>query len=56
LVPDLTSAHEVYESLVAVHSEKMAEGDSKYGKVRLMGWKGWGKKFVQYDNDFRINY
>jgi DIS3-like exonuclease 1 len=27
--PDLTSAHDVYESLLAVHSEKMLEGDTK---------------------------
>ena len=34
-VPDLTLAHDVYESLLAVHSEKMADGDLKPGKEQV---------------------
>lgn len=34
--PDLTSAFDVYESLLAVHSEKLAEADSKSGKEQVM--------------------
>lgn len=31
--PDLASARDVFESLQAVHTEKLAEGDSRSGKV-----------------------
>ena len=34
--PDLTSAFDVYESLLAVHSEKLAEGDSKSGREQVV--------------------
>jgi hypothetical protein len=33
--PDLSAAHDVYESLQAVHTEKMADGDRKSGREQV---------------------
>ena len=33
--PDLTMAHDVYESLFAVHSQKLEDGDTKQKKEQV---------------------